>query len=116
MPAVQMATPIATRRLRFRRGDGSEALVDVTLGLPVPSPIAPTRSWACPYEIPGLGAPIRRDAARRRLRRQDSERRETRRVARRAADEVRAARQREGREGPPPHNPGLGAGASGSDH
>jgi hypothetical protein len=30
-----------------------------------------------------------------------------RRCIRRAAEEVRAARQREGREGPPPHDPGL---------
>jgi hypothetical protein len=62
MPEIPMSTPIVTRRLRLRRGDGSEAEVGVTLGIPVPDSRAPTRTWLCPYEITGFGAPIRRAA------------------------------------------------------
>jgi Domain of unknown function (DUF6968) len=62
MLEIPMSTPIAKRSLRFIRGDGSEAQVGVTLGMPIPDPRAPTRAWACPYEITGLGAPIRHAA------------------------------------------------------
>jgi Domain of unknown function (DUF6968) len=59
---VPMSTVVVTRTLRFRRSDGSEAQIGVTLGTPVPDPRTPTRAWACPYEITGFGAPIRRSA------------------------------------------------------
>jgi len=48
-----MTSPIATRTLRFQRGDGSEVEVGVTLGTPVPDPRDPARTWACPSEING---------------------------------------------------------------
>ncbi len=55
MARVPMSTPIATRHLQFRGSDGSHSVVTVTLGIPVPDPRDPTRTWACPYEIAALG-------------------------------------------------------------
>jgi hypothetical protein len=60
MHEIPMSTPIAARTLQFVRRDGSQIEIEVTLGTPVPDPTAPTETWACPYEIIGLGTPVRR--------------------------------------------------------
>ena len=63
----------------------------------------------------GVNVP-RLEPARRQLCRQDSQGREARRPTRGASDEVRAGHQPQGRQGPRPDNPAVGAGAGGSHH
>ena len=55
MSKIEMSTPIATRRLRVSRSDGSLSEVSVALGAPIPDPRDPARTWACPYEIVAFG-------------------------------------------------------------
>lgn len=55
MARVPMSAPLATRHLRLRCNDGSQSRVTITLGVPVPDPLDPGRTWACPYEIAAFG-------------------------------------------------------------
>ena len=55
MNEFEMSGPIATRRLQFRRTDGTVADVIVTVGKPVPDPRDPKRTWMCPLQIMGVG-------------------------------------------------------------
>jgi hypothetical protein len=55
-----MSQPIASRSLHFKHGDDTVVEIAVTLGLPIPDPRDPGRTWACPYEIKGFAEPVTR--------------------------------------------------------
>jgi hypothetical protein len=46
---------IASKKLQFRRHDGTVYDVVVNLGKPVPDPQNPTRTSMCPFQIVGIG-------------------------------------------------------------
>jgi hypothetical protein len=50
-----MSAPIASRQLPVRDPNGSTSSVGIVVGTPVPDPLDPLRTWACPYQIRALG-------------------------------------------------------------